>query len=150
MNANATGEQIVVIVGAGLAGGNAAVTLREEGCRGRIVRLAAEPGVPFGRRPLSKTYLRGEEDLSAWYVKPAEWYGNHDVELRTGSTVRQVDTALKQLRLESGTTVDYDKLVLCTGGRNRRLAVPGASLPGIYQLRTLAQCDAIRQVARPG
>ncbi|TMF48517.1 MAG: hypothetical protein E6I32_07265, partial [Chloroflexi bacterium] len=149
MNAKATGEQVVVIVGAGLASGNAAVTLREEGWRGRIVLLGAEPSIPFGRPPLSKTYLRGEEDLTAWYVKPADWYGEHDVELRTGSTVRQVDTALKQLRLASGETVDYDKLVLCTGGRNRNLAVPGASLPGIYQLRTLAQCDAIRQVARP-
>jgi len=150
MNAKATGEQVVVIVGAGLAGGNAAVTLREEGWRGRIVLLGAEPGIPFGRPPLSKTYLRGEEDLSAWYVKPADWYGEHDVELRTGSTVRQVDTALKHLRLASGETVDYDKLVLCTGGRNRRLAVSGASLPGVYQLRTLAECDAIRQVALPG
>jgi 3-phenylpropionate/trans-cinnamate dioxygenase ferredoxin reductase component len=150
MNADAAGEQVVVIVGAGLAGGNAAVTLREEGWRGRIVLLGAEPGIPFGRPPLSKTYLRGEEDLRAWHVKPAEWYGEHDVELRTGSTVRQVDTALKQLRLASGETVDYDKLVLCTGGSNRRLAVPGASLPGVYQLRTVTQCDAIRQVAQPG
>src|SRR5437764_9082498 len=150
MNAKATGEQVVVIVGAGLAGGNAAVTLREEGWRGRIVLLGAEPSIPFGRTPLSQKSLRREEDLPAWYVKPADWYGEHDVELRTGSTVRQVDTALKQLRLASGETVDYDKLVFCTGGRNRNLAVPGASLPGIYQLRTLAQCDAIRQVARPG
>jgi 3-phenylpropionate/trans-cinnamate dioxygenase ferredoxin reductase subunit len=150
MNINATSEQIVVIVGAGLAGGNAAVTLREEGWQGRIVLLSAEPGIPFGRPPLSKTYLRGEEDLAAWYVKPADWYGDHDIELRTGSTVRQVDAALKQLRLASGETVDYDKLILCTGGRNRNLAVPGATLPGVYQLRTVAECDAIRQVAKPG
>jgi 3-phenylpropionate/trans-cinnamate dioxygenase ferredoxin reductase subunit len=139
MNMDTTGEQMVVIVGAGLAGGNAAVTLREEGWRGRIVLLSAEPGIPFGRPPLSKTYLRGEEDLSAWYVKPADWYGDHDVELRTGSIVRRVDTALKQLRLASGETVSYDKLVLCTGGRNRTFAVPGATLPGVYQLRTVAE-----------
>ncbi|MFL5704435.1 MAG: NAD(P)/FAD-dependent oxidoreductase [Ktedonobacteraceae bacterium] len=150
MNANATREQVVVIVGAGLAGGNAAVTLREEGWRGRIVLLGTEPGIPFGRPPLSKTYLRGEEDLTAWYVKPADWYGDHAVELRTGPTVRQVDTALKQVRLASGAAVDYDKLVLCTGGRNRRFAVPGARLPGVYQLRTVAECNAIRQVAQPG
>ncbi len=145
-----TSEQMAVIVGAGVAGGNAAVTLREEGWRGRIVLLGAEPGIPFDRPPLSKTYLRGEEDLTAWYVKPADWYGDHDVELRTGSIVRQVDTALKQLRLASGETVDYDKLVLCTGGRNRNFAAPGATLPGVYQLRTVAECDAIRQVAKPG
>jgi 3-phenylpropionate/trans-cinnamate dioxygenase ferredoxin reductase component len=150
MNGDATGEQVVVIVGAGLAGGNAAVTLREEGWRGRIVLLGTEPGIPFGRPPLSKTYLRGEEDLSGWYVKPADWYSDHDIELRTGSTVRQVNTALKQLHLASGETLDYDKLMLCTGGRNRPLTVPGATLPGIYQLRTRAECDNIRQVARPG
>src|SRR5258708_1344462 len=150
MNADATGEQIVVSVGPGHAGGNAAETLREEGWRGRIVLLGAELGIPFGRPQLSKTYLGGEEALSAWNVKPADWYGDHDVELRTGSTVRQVDTALKQLRLESGATVDYDKLVLCTGGRNRRFAVPGARRRGVYQLRTVAECNAIRQVAQPG
>src|SRR5215469_5645731 len=150
MNMDTTGKQRVVIVGAGLAGGNAAVTLREEGWRGRIVLLSAEPGIPFGRPPLSKTYLRGEEDLTDWYVQPADWYGEHDVELRAGSIVRRVDTALKQLRLASGETVDYDKLVLCTGGRNRTFAVPGATLPGVYQLRTVAECDAIRQVAKPG
>jgi NADPH-dependent 2,4-dienoyl-CoA reductase/sulfur reductase-like enzyme len=74
MNADATGEQTVVIVGAGLAGGNAAVTLREEGWRGRIVLLGEEPGIPFGRPPLSKTYLRGglrQTSPLHWWQKPA-------------------------------------------------------------------------------
>ena len=150
MNTGTTDKQTAVILGAGLTGGNAAVTLREEGWKGRIVLLGAETGIPFGRPPLSKTYLRGEEDLNGWYVKPADWYDNHDIERRTGSTVRQVDTALKLLRLDSGATVDYDTLILCTGGRNRNFAVPGATLPGIYQLRTVAECDAIRRVAQPG
>src|SRR5215831_18326700 len=150
MKTDATSEQTAVIVGAGLAGGNAAVTLREEGWRGRIVLLGAEQGIPFGRPPLSKTYLRGEEDLSAWQVKPADWYGDHEIELRSEATVRQVDTAHKQVRLTSGGSVGYDKLILCTGANNRPLAVPGATLPGIFQLRTLAECDAIRQAAKPG
>ena len=150
MNMNATGTQTIVIVGTGLAGGNAAVTLRQEGWRGRIVLLGTEPTIPFGRPPLSKTYLRGEEDLSGWYVKPADWYGEQDIELRTNATVQRVDATLKHLQLADGTALDYDRLVLCTGGSNRQLEVPGAGLPGIYQLRTLAQCDAIRQAARPG
>ncbi len=150
MNMNATGTQTVVIVGTGLAGGNAAVTLRLEGWRGRILLLGTEPTIPFGRPPLSKTYLRGEEDLSGWYVKPADWYGAHDIELRTNTSVRRVDTALKQLQLADGTALDYDRLVLCTGGSNRQLEVRGASLPGIYQLRSLAQCEVIRQAAQPG
>jgi len=139
-----------VIIGTGLAGGNAAVTLREEGWGGRIVMLGQEPGVPFGRPPLSKTYLRGEESLERWIVKPADWYAAHDVELRTGVTVQRVDAGHKQVALVGGETVSYDRLMLCTGGRNRNLRVPGTELPGIYQLRTQAECDAIRQAAKPG
>jgi 3-phenylpropionate/trans-cinnamate dioxygenase ferredoxin reductase subunit len=112
--------------------------------------LGDEPGVPFGRPPLSKTYLRGEEDLIGWLVKPAEWYGTNGVEVRTGVTVTNVDTRLKQVRLQGGDTLTYDKLVLCLGGRNRRLPVPGAGLSGVYQLRTVADCEAIRRAAGPG
>src|SRR6202022_1595910 len=134
----------------GLAGGNAAVTLREEGWPGRIVMLGEEPGIPFGRPPLSKTYMRGEEDLGGWLVKPAEWYRDNRVELRTGVTILGVDTRLKTGSLQGGETVGYDKLLLCTGGRNRRVRIPGAETPGVYQLRTLAECDAIRRAAHPG
>ncbi|HEX2519207.1 MAG TPA: FAD-dependent oxidoreductase [Castellaniella sp.] len=150
MNADARNDQTIVIVGAGLTGGNAAVTLREEGWRGRIVLLGREPGIPFGRPPLSKTYLRGEEDLSAWYVRPADWYGAHAIEFRTGVSVERLDTDLKQLHLAGGETVRYDRLILCTGGKNQRFETPGATLPGVYQLRTVAECDAIRQAAQPG
>src|SRR5260370_20288415 len=108
-----TSHQTAVIVGTGLAGGNAAVTLREEGWRGRIVMLGNEPGIPFGRPPLSKTFLRGEEGLGGWLVRPAEWYGNNHVEFRTGVTIPGVDTRLKHVILEREETVEYDKLLLC-------------------------------------
>jgi 3-phenylpropionate/trans-cinnamate dioxygenase ferredoxin reductase subunit len=145
-----TGDKTCVIVGTGLAGGNCAVTLRDDGWSGRIVMLGRESGVPFGRPPLSKTYLRGEEPVSAWYVKPAEWYDDNNVELHTDATVQMVDPTLKQVSLEGGDTVKYDKLLLSTGGRNRKLNLPGAGLPGVHQLRTVAECDAIRADARPG
>ena len=63
-------EGSFVIIGGGVAGGNAAATLREEGFTGPVVLISREPQVPFGRPPLSKTYLRSEEDLAAWYVRP--------------------------------------------------------------------------------
>ena len=69
----------IVIIGSGMAGGNAAATLRDEGFAGPVVLISREPGVPFGRPPLSKTYLRSEEDLDAWYVRPADWYAGRDV-----------------------------------------------------------------------
>ena len=72
--AERTGANPIVIIGGGLTGGNAAATLRDEGFPGPVVLISREAGVPFGRPPLSKTYLRSEEDLDGWYVRPAGWY----------------------------------------------------------------------------
>ena len=139
-----------MIIGGGVAGGNAAATLREEGFAGPVVLISREPGVPFGRPPLSKTYLRSEEDLDAWYVRPDGWYAGHDVELRRGATVVAVDPAAHAITLDSGEELGYGKVLIATGGRNRRLGIPGAGLPGIHYLRTVAECDAIKQEAAPG
>src|SRR6516164_1560500 len=140
----------IVIIGSGLAGGNAAATLREEAFQGPVVLISREPGVPFGRPPLSKTYLRSEEDLDAWYVRPAGWYAEHDVELRGGAAVRGVDPAAHAGTLDSGEELAYQKVLIATGGRNRRLRLPGAELPGIHYLRTVAECDAIKRETVPG
>ncbi len=107
---------------------------------------AASRAIPFGRPPLSKTYLRSEEDLDGWYVRPADWYEEHDVE-RLESTVVAVDPAAHNVVLDSGEEIEYQKILIATGGRNRRLDVPGAELPGIHQLRTVAECDAIKREA---
>ncbi len=140
----------MVIVGGGVAGGNAAATFRQEGFGGPVVLISQEPGVPFGRPPLSKTYLRSEEDLAGWYVRPASWYAEHDVDLRSGSSVAAVDAAAHTVVLRSGEELRYQKVLIASGGRNRRLGLPGAELPGIHYLRTVAECDAIKQEAVPG
>jgi 3-phenylpropionate/trans-cinnamate dioxygenase ferredoxin reductase component len=140
------GDRPIVVVGGGLAGGNAAVTLREEGFKGRVTLVGREPGIPFGRPPLSKTYLRSEEDLDGWYVRPPGWYDDHDVE-RLESSVVAVDVAAHVVVLDSGQELEYQKVLIATGGRNRRLEVPGAQLPGIHYLRTVAECDAIKHEA---
>ena len=139
----------MVIVGAGMTGGVAAKTLRDAGFDGGIVLIGDDPGVPFGRPPLSKTYLRGEEDLSGWLVEPTEWYARNEVE-RIRATATAIDTETRTVTLDAGGAVEYSKLLLATGGRNRRLVVPGSDLANIFQLRTVADCDAIKQAARPG
>jgi 3-phenylpropionate/trans-cinnamate dioxygenase ferredoxin reductase subunit len=139
-----------VIVGGAMAGGNAAVTLREEGFRDRVTIVGREPGVPFGRPPLSKTYLRSEEDLANWYVKPASWYEEHDVDRLAGSGAAVIDTAAHTVRLDSGQELAYQKVLIATGGRNRRLRLPGADLPGLHYLRTVADCEAIKREAVAG
>ena len=115
----ANAGQPMVIVGGGLAGANAAVALREEGFEGRVVIIGDEIGIPFGRPPLSKTYLRSEEGLEGWYVKPAAWYDEHRVERRSGSVVVSIDAAEHSVALDSGEeltyqTVSYTHLTLPT------------------------------------
>src|ERR1700760_2783783 len=139
----------IVIVGGGLAGGNAAATLRTEGFPGPVTLISREPGVPFGRPPLSKTYLRSEEDLTDWYVRPAGWYPDHDVELRSDVAVA-IHPGTHTVALDSGEQLCYQKVLIATGGRNRRLGIPGADLPGIHYLRTRAECDAIKREEAPG
>jgi 3-phenylpropionate/trans-cinnamate dioxygenase ferredoxin reductase component len=139
----------IVILGAGMSGGVAAKTLREEGYTGRVVLIGNEPGPPFGRPPLSKTYLRGEEDLSGWLVKPPEWFEKNEVELVRATAVG-LDTYARGVGLDTGSVIAYSKLLIATGGRNRHLRIAGADLPGVHQLRTAAECDAIKADARKG
>jgi 3-phenylpropionate/trans-cinnamate dioxygenase ferredoxin reductase subunit len=106
--------------------------------------------VPFGRPPLSKTYLRSEEDLAGWYVRPASWYEEHDVDRLAGASVAVIDTAAHTVLLDSGQELAYQKVLIATGGRNRRLELPGADLPGIHYLRTVADCEAIKGEAVAG
>jgi 3-phenylpropionate/trans-cinnamate dioxygenase ferredoxin reductase component len=139
----------IVIVGAGLTAGTAAKTLRKEGYGGELLILGDEPSFPFGRPPLTKGYLRGEEDLSGWMAAPLDWYRKNQVELLP-ARVTGVDPGAKKVRLESGDSIGYARLLLATGGRNRRFDVPGSSLAGVHQLRTIAECDEIKRAARPG
>jgi|HubBroStandDraft_6_1064221.scaffolds.fasta_scaffold250589_2 3-phenylpropionate/trans-cinnamate dioxygenase ferredoxin reductase component len=140
----------VVIIGGGMAGGNAAVTLREEGFRDPVTVVGQEPGVPFGRPPLSKTYLRSEEDLAGWYVRPAGWYEEHNVDRLVGSGVTAIDTGAHTVLLGPDHELPYQKILIATGGRNRRLKLPGADLPGLHYLRTVADCEAIKGDAVAG
>jgi 3-phenylpropionate/trans-cinnamate dioxygenase ferredoxin reductase subunit len=137
------GDKPMVILGGGIAGGNAAATLRDEGFQGRVVLISCEEIVPFGRPPLSKTYLRSEEDLDGWFVRTPDWYEKNDVE-RLDANVAAVDPAAHTVAMESGEEIEYQKILIATGGRNRRFEVPGAELDGVHQLRTVAECDAIK------
>src|SRR4029077_13473140 len=134
---------------AGMSGGVAARTLREEGYDGRLTLIGHEPTLPFGRPPLSKTYLRSEETLQGWMVAPDPWYDDNHVD-RVRATATRVDANAHQVELKEGQPVAFDELLITTGGVNRTLEVPGADLPGVHQLRTVAESDAIKHDARRG
>jgi 3-phenylpropionate/trans-cinnamate dioxygenase ferredoxin reductase subunit len=140
----------IVIVGASLSGGSAAAALREEGFDGQITLIGAEPQPPYNRPPLSKGYLRGQDRFDDQLVNPTAWYAEHSIDLRLGVRATAIDAGRKTVTLERGGDVPYDRLLVATGGRNRAAKTPGADLPGIYQLRTVEECDRIREAARPG
>jgi 3-phenylpropionate/trans-cinnamate dioxygenase ferredoxin reductase subunit len=139
-----------VIVGAGLAGGGAAATLREEGFDGRLVLIGAEPQPPYERPPLSKEYLRGESPFEQVLFQPLDFYAENDIETRFEVRAMRVDAVDKAVELDGGERVAYDKLLVATGGRNRRIPIPGIDLEGIYGLRTVSDSDRIRAEISPG
>jgi 3-phenylpropionate/trans-cinnamate dioxygenase ferredoxin reductase subunit len=139
-----------VIVGASLAGGGAAATLRQEGFDGRVILIGAEPRPPYERPPLSKEYLRGELSFESALVQPSGYYDENGIESRFGVRATRVDAAVKMVELEGGERVAYDKLLVATGSRNRRIPVPGLDLDGVYDLRTVADSDRIRAEIAPG
>ena len=134
-----------VIVGASLAGAKAAEELRTCGFDGRIMLIGAEPERPYERPPLTKDYLRGESERDSAHVHPADFYPQQEIDLVAGVTVTAVDPGRSQVTLDDGRSLDYDRLLLATGAEPRRLQVPGADLGGIYYMRTLADCDLLRE-----
>jgi NADPH-dependent 2,4-dienoyl-CoA reductase/sulfur reductase-like enzyme len=133
-----------VIVGGGLAGAKAAETLRTEGFTGEIVLFGDEPEVPYERPPLSKDYLLGKKPRESAYVHPAEWYAEHEVDLRTGVSVAAIERPTHTVIVEGGTQ-HYDKLLLATGAAPRHLDIPGEALDGVRTLRKLPDSDALRE-----
>ena len=133
-----------VIVGASLAGVNAAATLREQGYSGELILLGEEKEPPYERPPLSKGYLLGDAERDSVFVNPSPWYQENTVDLRLGQQAVALDAAGHTVTLASGEQIGYTKLLLATGSTPRRLPVQGADLPHVRYLRTLADCEALR------
>jgi len=142
-------EQIV-IVGAGQAAVQAVDTLRRKGFTGKLVVVGDEPWVAYQRPPLSKKYLAGALERDRLAIRPAHFYSDHGVELRTGRRVVEISRSDHRVRVDDGSTIAYDGLLLATGSRPRRLAAPGTDLPGVHYLRTLDDVDRIRAEMAPG
>jgi len=140
----------IAIVGASLAGSSAAATLREEGFDGRVVLIGAEPQPPYDRPPLSKNYLRGGMPFEKTLLRPLEFYRERNIEMRLGTTVTRVEPEKRILVLPGGERLEFDQLLIATGGRNRRFPIPGLDLPGVHDLRTVADADRIREAIAGG
>jgi 3-phenylpropionate/trans-cinnamate dioxygenase ferredoxin reductase component len=140
----------IVIVGASLAGGTAAATLRQAGFDGDVMLIGAEPQPPYERPPLSKQYLRGETPFEKALVRPGSFYEQNRIETRFGIRATRVDPLERLVELDIGRPVRYGKLLIATGVRNRRAPIPGLDLPGVFALRSVSDADALRSEIAPG
>src|ERR1700736_113758 len=142
-------EQIV-IAGGGQAAVQAVDTLRRKGFTGKLTLVGEEPWLPYQRPPLSKKYLAGTLERERLMIRPAQFYADHNVQAHLGRRVTDVARRERHVRLDDGLVLPYDALVLATGSRPRRLLAPGAELPGVHYLRTIADADRIRAECTPG
>ncbi len=137
-------DRTVVIVGAGHAGGRAAQAMRQYGFEGRILLIGEEPHVPYERPPLSKELIVTDAGLEKVQLHEAAWYAENRIDLIAGNGAASIDAAGRRVELADGRAVAFDRLMLTTGARVRRLPVPGADLDGVFYLRTLDDSDAIK------
>jgi 3-phenylpropionate/trans-cinnamate dioxygenase ferredoxin reductase component len=140
-----------LLIGGGLAAATAAEGIRKRDPQGSILIVTNESQLPYHRPPLSKEYLRGEigpEGIygdGGVYVQLPDWYREQSVEVLREIEATSLDTTRKTVRLGDGRTLGFRTMLLATGGRPRRLNVPGANLSGVHMLRSLADSTAIRE-----
>jgi 3-phenylpropionate/trans-cinnamate dioxygenase ferredoxin reductase subunit len=145
-----TSNQTCVIIGASHAGSSLATAVRKEGWQGSIIMLGDETILPYHRPPLSKALLLAEKTADQIEIFKPAVYEKANIEFRLGVSVEKIDRANKNVLLNNGETIPYDKLGLCTGARVRKLDIPGAQLKGVHYLRTMADAQAIQAEVKPG
>jgi 3-phenylpropionate/trans-cinnamate dioxygenase ferredoxin reductase subunit len=146
----AGGIQNVVVVGGGLTGGNAALEVCRLAPDVHVTLISSEPHLPYQRPPLSKGFLRGTEPFEDAFVAPRSEYERLGIDLMLGRTVEKLEPEHKQIRLDGDQVIPYDRMLIATGGRNRRLRFPGADREGVLDLRTVEDSERIRAAARAG
>ena len=143
-------SETIVIIGAGQAGAQAVQTLRAEGFAGPITMLGDEAFPPYQRPPLSKAYLLGTFERPRLFLKADAYYAEAGCELLLNVSAKAIHRAERTVELGDGRKLAYDKLLLTTGARVRRLKCPGADLPGIHYLKTIADVDGFQNAFQPG
>lgn len=143
-----TDEIDYLIIGGGVAGGHAVYEIRKHDAKGKILVVSKENHFPYDRPPLSKEYLAGKEKKSDVFFRADSYYKRNKVEFYKEREVQRIDTSAQNVTLEDGGKLSYKTLLIATGGRPRKLNVPGGDLDGIYYLRTIEDCDAIKEVAK--
>jgi len=140
----------VLILGAGQAGSQTAISLRQLGCKDPIAIVGDETHPPYQRPPLSKKYLKEDLDVARLYLRPVDLYRRLEIELTTGLRATAIDRSGRRVIFEDGRSRGYDHLVLALGATARPLSVPGGAEHRINHLRGIADFDRLKPVMAPG
>lgn len=144
----------LLIVGAGHAGSELALSARQSGWAGAITLIGDEAVLPYQRPPLSKAWLAGKVDAEGLLLRPRSAYEAADIQLLSGRRMLSLDRAQRRIGLDDGSVLPYDKLALCLGGRPRPLSCPGLEAgtrpANLHYLRNMADAEGIRAQLRPG
>ena len=132
-----------VVLGAGAAGVNAVEVLRQQGFQGKIILISAEEKLPYDRTKLSKNFLQGAAEENSLPLRSCEFYAQYNIELRFGKRVTKVNVSNKSLTFEDHSGLKYDSLLLATGGKARKLDVPGADLDNIFTIRQTEDANLV-------
>jgi 3-phenylpropionate/trans-cinnamate dioxygenase ferredoxin reductase subunit len=133
-----------LLIGGGLAAGNCARHLRDEGADGEVLIVGREPDPPYNRPPLTKTYVRGEESRDDILFRPDDWYREQQIEVMTRTSVSELDPQARVATLSNKQVIKFEKALLATGSIVHILHVDGARLDGIHYLRTMRNSDALK------
>ena len=135
-----------LIIGGGLAGAYAAINIRKHDTNGRVLIITNENDIPYDRVPLSKEYLKGTLTKDKILIKTKEFYEQNTIELLLGAEVTNLDAKNHVVTLKDGKTFAFKKLLLATGGHARKHTIPGSDQNGVYYLRTIEDCDRLKDV----
>ena len=135
-----------VIIGGGLAGGNAVISIRENDSKCSVLLITDENHLPYDRVPLSKNYLYGKIPKEVLYIKKMDFYNSQKIQILSGKSVTSLDANRKLISLEDKSQIHFRKLLLATGGRVRQLGIPGTDLKNVFYLRTIEDSEAIKEV----
>jgi 3-phenylpropionate/trans-cinnamate dioxygenase ferredoxin reductase subunit len=139
----------VIIIGAGHAAGQAAASLRQAKYTGDITIVGDEAHIPYQRPPLSKAYLKGDQNADKVYLRAESFYADRNIDMKLSVRATAIDTSAKTVTLSTDETLHYDHLLISTGSRPRKLSIEGSDLPGIHYLRTMDDVDGMRNGMQP-
>ena len=143
-------EEAIVIIGAGQAASQAVQSLRADGFDGPITLVGEEPYAPYQRPPLSKAYLLGQFERARLFLKGDDYYSGVGCDLLLQTRAKAIHRATREVELRDGRRLPYDKLLLTTGARVRKLNCPGADLSGVHYLKTIADVDGLQAAFTEG